>query len=133
MKFAVLGARLVLGLIFVVFSLNYFLHFLPQPEMTEAGGRFIGALVGSGYVFPVIKVVELVGGILLLVGVLVPLALTLLAPVIVNIVLFHLFLDPASLGLGVVILALEIFLAWVYRDSFKGVLELRAKPASATE
>jgi uncharacterized membrane protein YphA (DoxX/SURF4 family) len=131
MKFAVLGARIVLGLIFVVFSANYLLNFLPQPELPEAGGRFIGALVESGYVFPVIKVVEFVGGVLLLVGVLVPLALTLLAPVIVNIVLFHLFLDPASMGLGIVIVALEVFLAWAYRDSFKGVLELRAKPGSA--
>jgi hypothetical protein len=69
-------------------------------------------------------------GIFLLAGILVPLALTLLAPVVVNIVLFHVFLDPAGMPIAILVLVLEVFLAWGYRDSFKGVLDLRAKPST---
>jgi len=128
MKKVVMVARLLLGLIFTVFSLNFFVPFLPAPEMTEAAGSFFGALLASGYLVPVLKVTELAAGILLLGGILVPLALTLLAPVVVNIVLFHVFLDPAGMPIAILVLALEVFLAWGYRDSFKSVLNPRAKP-----
>ncbi len=90
--------------------------------------RFVAALMDTGYMFTVIKTVEVVSGVLLLVGIFVPLALVLLAPVIVNIVLLHLMLDPANLPLALLILVLELFLAWSYRDSFSGVLKRRAKP-----
>ncbi len=124
---AVLIARILLGLIFVVFGINYFVPFLPQPEPSEKAGAFLGALVGSGYLFPFMKVVDIVCGLLLMTGFLVPLALTLLAPIIVNILLFHAFLDPAGIAVGIVLVVLEVFLAWAYRDSFRGVLELRAQ------
>ena len=126
MQKAALIARLLLGLIFTVFSFNYFVPFLPMPEMSEPAGAFMGALAATGYMLPLIKSVELVTGVLLLLGVLVPLSLTLLAPVIVNIVLFHLFLDPAGLPVGLVVLVLELFLAYAYRGSFSRVLSLRA-------
>ena len=130
MQKASVVARVVLGLIFAVFAANYFLHLFELPPPNEQGGAFMGALMGTGYVFPVIKVVELVAGVLLIVGVLVPLSLTLLAPIVVNIVLFHLILDPGGMPLGILILVLELFLAWAYRESFRGVLELRANPTS---
>jgi hypothetical protein len=76
------------------------------------------------------KVVDILCGILLLVGRWVPLALTLLAPIIVNIVLYHLFLAPEGNGLALVILALEVFLFWAYRGSFRGVLEGTARPTA---
>ena len=91
--------------------------------------HLMSALVGTGYVFPVIKIIELVCGLLLLSGVLVPLALTLLAPIIVNIVLFQLMLDPANIPMGLLLVVLELFLAWAYRGSFEGVLEVRANPS----
>ena len=129
MSKAILVARLLLGLIFTVFSLNYFFPFLPPPEMSESAAGLWGALAGSGYMVPVMKVIELAAGVLLLGGILVPLSLTLLAPIIVNIVLFHVFLDPAGMPVGILVLVLEVFLVWAYRDAFKGVLDPRAKPA----
>ena len=126
-----LVARLLLGLIFTVFGLNGFLNFLPVPEMPEAGSNFIGALVASGYLMTLVKLVEVVGGVLLLIGRFVPLALTVLAPIVVNIFLFHLFLAPGAAGMAmpVLLLALEIYLAYAYRKSFRGVLDAGAQPA----
>lgn len=128
MRKAALVARLLLGLIFTVFSLNYFVPFLPMPELSEPAGGFMGALAATGYMLPLIKSTELVGGVLLVLGVMVPLALTLLAPVVVNIALFHLLLDPAGLPLGLLVLALEVFLAYAYRSSFAAVLSFKRSP-----
>ena len=128
MQKAVLIARILLGLVFVVFSVNYVLKFI-DPGGNEAAKAFMGALAVTGYMLPVIKIVEFVVGLCLLVGRYVPLALTLLAPITVNIVLFHIFLDTAGLPMAIVILVLHIFLAWAYRDSFKGVLDMGARPS----
>lgn len=128
MQKAVQGVRILQGLIFTVFGLNGFLDFLPPPEAPEAGTAFLGALAATGYMFPVIKLVEIIGGVMLLAGRFVPLGLTLLAPIIVNIFLFHLFLDPANMVIAVVVLIFEIFLAWAYRGSFSGVLAVNARP-----
>lgn len=128
MKIAVLIARIVLGLIFAVFGVNYFVPFMPQPEMNAEAGAFIGALAASGYIFPVMKLIDIVCGILLLIGRFVPLALTLLAPIIINILLFHIFLETSGLVMAVVIVVLECFLAWAYCDAFRGVLAANAQP-----
>jgi uncharacterized membrane protein YphA (DoxX/SURF4 family) len=127
------AARIVLGLIFLVFGLNGFLHFLPQPPMSGPPADFIGALAATGYMFPLIKGTEVVAGALLLSGRYVPLALTLLAPVVVNIVGFHAFLAPAGIFLPLLIVALEILLAWAYRAAFRGVLRPRAEPEVSVE
>lgn len=128
MKLAVTGARILLGLIFVVFGLNYFLGFLGQPELNEELGGFIGALAGTGYMMPLIKITEIVAGLMIMSGRMTPLGLILLAPVSVNILLAHIFLDAAGLPMALVIIALQLFLAWAYRDSFDGVLHARAEP-----
>jgi len=120
------AARLVLGLIFFVFGLNGFLHFLPQPPLAGPSGAFVGALVASGYLFPLLKATEVLSGALLLSGFFVPLALTLLAPVIVNIVAFHLFLAPGNYPVLAAVLASEIFLAWTHRAAFASVLRARS-------
>src|SRR5438552_2879816 len=78
-------ARVFLGFVFTVFGLNGFLHFIPQPPMSGPPADFFMALFGTGYMVPLIMGTELVAGVLLLAGRFVPLALTLLAPVIVNI------------------------------------------------
>ena len=124
-----LVARVVLGLIFVVFGLNGFLHFLPQPPMTAAAGAFLGALTATGYLLPLLKATEVVAGALLLSGRFVPLALTLLAPVIVNIAAFHLFLAPGNPVVGVV-LAAELYLAWTHRAAFAPLLAARSSARS---
>src|SRR5882762_6738719 len=99
------AARLALGLIFFVFGLNGFLHFLPQPPAPPAAAAFGGALYATGYFIPLLKATEVLAGALLLAGVFVPLALTLLAPIIVNIAAFHLFLAPGNYAIVGVVLA----------------------------
>jgi hypothetical protein len=112
------------------FGLNGFLGFLPaQPAPTAEGGAFLGALAATGYMFPLIKGTEVIAGLLLLGNRYVPLALTLLAPVIVNIVAFHGLLSP-GLGLPLVVLSLALYLAWSYRDAYRGVLNAHARPAA---
>jgi uncharacterized membrane protein YphA (DoxX/SURF4 family) len=125
-----LAARILLGLIFFVLGgLNGFFQFLPMPTPPPEAGAFFGALMATGYFLPFLKITELVVGALLLANLFVPLVLTVLAPIVVNIVLFHLFLDPAGSALAIIILALEIYLAYSYRDSYKGVLARKAEPS----
>jgi uncharacterized membrane protein YphA (DoxX/SURF4 family) len=88
-------ARILLGLVFLVFGLNYFVPFLPTPPMEGPAAAFAGALFATGYMFPLIKGIEVLAGALLLAGRFVPLALLLLAPIVVNIAAFHVFLTPA--------------------------------------
>jgi uncharacterized membrane protein YphA (DoxX/SURF4 family) len=121
-------ARIILGLAFFVFGLNGFLHFMPMPPMPDAASAFMGALAETGYFFPLLKTTETVAGALLLSGRLVPLALTLLAPVVVNIVAFHVALAPSGVAMPLVLAVLGIYLAWAYRDAFRGVLKVNAKP-----
>jgi uncharacterized membrane protein YphA (DoxX/SURF4 family) len=124
----VLAARILLGLIFFVFGLNFFFHFLPQPPPPPAAAAFAGAMFATGYLFVLLKVVEVASGLLLLIGRFVPLALALLAPVVVNIIMFHAFLAPAGLPVPILVLALELGLAWSYRDAFRPMLAARVAP-----
>ena len=122
MKIAVIIARVLLGLVFVVFGLNAFLNFIPMPPPPKnEAGAFLGALFSSHYLYA-IKCFEIAGGLLLLIGRKVPLGLTLLGPVIVNILFYDIFLDHTGLAMGVVIGALALFLLWAYRSAFAGLL-----------
>jgi uncharacterized membrane protein YphA (DoxX/SURF4 family) len=120
MKYAIIITRVLLGLVFAVFGSNAFLHFIPMPPMQGQAGAFIGALIGSGYIY-VVAGLQVVGGLLLLVGRFIPLGLTLLGPVIVNIILYHIFLDPSGLMLACVISILALFVLWAHRDRFAGI------------
>ena len=120
MKIASLIARYLLGLIFVVFGANGFLHFIPMPPPPGVAGQFMGALFVS-HVLVVIFLLQLAGGILLLAGRYVPLALVLLGPVIVNIVLFHAFMAPSGLPLATVVVVLWLLVAWSVRSAFEGI------------
>jgi uncharacterized membrane protein YphA (DoxX/SURF4 family) len=124
-----LVARILLGLVFFVFGLNGFFRFIPQPPMSGPPADLMGAFFASHYLFPLIKGTEVVAGALLLSGRLIPFALTILAPVVVNIVAFHAFLAPSGLPIPIFVLALGVYLAWAYRESFRGVLDANAKPA----
>jgi putative oxidoreductase len=117
-----LVARYLLGLIFVVFGANGFLHFIPMPPPPGVAGQFLGALFVS-HVLVVIFLLEFIGGILLLVGRYVPLALVLLGPVIVNIVLFHAFMAPSGLPLATVVVILWLLTAWSVRSAFEGIFK----------
>ena len=121
------GARLLLGLTFAVCGLNGFLHFLPPPStaMPAAAVAFGSALFGTGYMMPLVAGTELLGGLLLLANCWVPLALIVLAPVVVNIALFHAFLTPTEVGVACFVLALELALAAVHRRSYAALFVLR--------
>ncbi len=123
MKYAIIIVRVLLGLMFAVFGSNAFLHFIPMPQIPGEAGAFMGALFKSGYIYP-IAVLQVLGGILLLLGGrFAPLGLTLLGPVILNIVLYHIFLDRSGLAMAAVISILALFLLWVYRYKFPAIFQ----------
>jgi putative oxidoreductase len=124
MKIAVLIARILLGLIFVVFGLNAFLNFLHAPMPTGLAGQFMGALFMSHF-FVVPFGFQILGGLLLLAGRFVPLALVILAPILVNILTFHLTMAPGILpGLVCTVLWFIIFAG--HRSAFAGILDPKA-------
>jgi putative oxidoreductase len=122
MKIVTIIVRILLGLIFVFFGSNGFLHFLPMPPLPQGvAGEYLHAFFASGYVY-VISGFQVAGGLLLLIGRFVPLGLTILAAIIVNIWAFHLLMAPEGLPPAVVVTILELFLVWSYRASFAGIL-----------
>ena len=122
MKIATIIARILLGLIFVLFGSNGFLRFLPMPPLPQGvTGEYLHAFFASGYVY-VISGFQLLGGLFLLIGRFVPLGLTILAAVIVNIWAFHLLMAPEGLPPAVVVTILVLFLLWSYRERFAGIL-----------
>jgi putative oxidoreductase len=123
MKVVTIIARVLLGLMFVVFGSNIFFHFIPMPPLPATlAGDFSKALMQSNYMY-VIGLLQVIGGLLILIGRFVPLGLTLLGPVIVNILLFHIFLDPSGLPMALVVSALALFLLWRYRANFAGLVK----------
>lgn len=130
MRHAPTAVRSLLGLIFLVFGLNGFLSFLPQPKtpMPAGAAAFAGALMATGYMMPLVSGTQVLAGVLLLIHRFVPLALALLAPIIVGILGFHAFLAPGTIVPGVVVLLLELYLAWAYRDAFRPMLVAGARP-----
>jgi putative oxidoreductase len=129
MQSAVIIARSLLGLIFVVFGSNMFLHFIPMPPPPEGPARdFMTALFVSHYLY-VVGALQVVGGLLLFTGRGVPLGLTLVGPVIVNIVCFHALMAPAGLPMAIAVSALAVFLLWRHRGNFAGLLSAPVGPA----
>ncbi len=125
MKIVTLIARLLLGLIFLVLGLNGFLNFLSMGPMPSGlAGQFIGALVLSHY-FWVVAALQVAGGALLLVNRYVPLALVLLGPVIVNIILYHVFLNPSGAPLAIVVVILWGIVFYSQRQHFSGIFVQR--------
>jgi hypothetical protein len=121
-----------MGLAFLVFGLNGFLNFLPQPSMAlpERAVAFVEALMKTGYMMPLIFGTQLIVGALLLANRFVPLALALIAPFVVNSVAFHLFLEPSGRPMAAVMLILEVYLAWAYRKAYRPMLAMRVIPGA---
>ncbi len=125
MKIVTLIARLLLGLTFLVFGLNGFLNFLNMgPLPSGLAGQFIIALAQSHYLW-VIAGLQVVGGVLLLVNRFVPLALVLLGPVIVNILLYHGFLNPSGAQLAILVTVLWFIVFYGHRQYFSGIFVQR--------
>jgi hypothetical protein len=128
----VTATRILMGLAFLVFGLNGFLQFMPQPkDMPEGATAFFGAMMKTGYLIPLLFGTQTLVGALLLLNRFVPLALALIAPVIVNIVAFHICVARPGLPIACVIAVLELYLAWSYRNAFCPMLAAKAKPGSA--
>jgi putative oxidoreductase len=126
MKIASTIARYLLGVVFTVFGLNGFLQFLHMPPPTGMAAQFMGALFVSHYALFVF-LVQFAAGLLLLANRYVPLALLLLGPVIVNILLFHLFMAPSGLPLALVVTILWALVFASVRSAFAGIFQQRVK------
>lgn len=119
-------ARVLYGLLFVVFGAEAFLHFMPpQPPPPPAAAAFAGGLFSAGYFVVLLKGAEVVTGLMLLTNRYVPLALVILAPIVINIVAFHVFLAPEGNAIAFAVLALQLYLAWVHRAAFAPLLVAR--------
>jgi uncharacterized membrane protein YphA (DoxX/SURF4 family) len=122
--------RILLGLMFLVFGLNGFLNFMPPPkDMPQEIITVMGALMKAGYMTVVSGAEVLIAG-LLLTNRFVPLALALLAPILVGILTFHIFMAPATIIPGAIVTAMEIYLAWAYRGAFRPILQPKTTPGA---
>jgi putative oxidoreductase len=127
---SVITARVVLGLIYFVFGLNFFLQFLPAPPQPQGAAlNFVSGLFQAGYFFPFMKTIEVILGALLIIGFFVPVSLVVLMPITINVLLFHSFLSPGNALMSVVMIVLHLYLAWAYRDYFRVLLSLKTRPA----
>ncbi|PYJ61762.1 MAG: DoxX family protein [Verrucomicrobia bacterium] len=122
--------RVLLGLMFLVFGLNGLLNFIPAPkDMPQEIMTVMGALMKAGYM-TVVSGAEVLVAVLLLTNRFVPLALALLAPIIVGIITYHVAMQPATIGPGMVVLLMELYLAWAYRGAFRPMLRMRTIPGA---
>jgi uncharacterized membrane protein YphA (DoxX/SURF4 family) len=122
MKIAMIIVRTLIGLLFIFGSVVYFLNLIQAPPMDGAMKSFNEGLAASGYFFNLLKATELTCGILLVIGRFVPLALVILAPIIINILAVHIFLDRSGLPVAVFLVIGTIFLAYYYRRAFAPLL-----------
>ena len=123
MKVLTIIARILLGLIFLVFGSNAFLNFIPMPPPPPGlAGDYTKVFLASGYVY-FVGGLQVIGSLLILVGRFVPLGLTILGAIIVNIWIFHILMapEPAALAPAIIVSVLELFLVWRYRDAFAGI------------
>jgi putative oxidoreductase len=126
MKITALIARILLGLVFLVFGLNGFLHFIPAPPPPGIAGQFVTVLFVSHFAWLIFGV-QVIGGVLLLVGRYVVLGLMLLGPVIVNILTFHILMAPAGLPLALIVAILWAILAVRNKQHLAGIFVARSE------
>ena len=132
MKILTNVSRFLLGFIFLVFGLNGFLHFIPMPPPSGVAGQFLGSMFVTKYLLFVFAV-QLIGGVLLLINRFVPLALTILGPIIVNILLFHSLMNPAGLGLALLVAVLWGVVFASVRSAFAGIFQARIEIKTTAE
>ena len=123
MKTTVIIVRILMGLLFLFASIVVLFKLAPQPELEGKVKIFMDGITATGYLMPLIKITELVCGIAFISGRFVPLATVVIAPVVVNIFLFHAFVDPQGLPVAVLLVLGNIFLAYANWNKFRPVLE----------
>ena len=122
MKIVMIIVRTLMGLLFLFGAVAYFFNLVTPPPLEGAMKTFNEGLAASGYFFTLLKVTELVCGLLLITGRFVPLALVILSPIIVNIFFVHALLDRTGLPVAIFLVLANFFLAYFYRDAFKPLL-----------
>ncbi|MGB7070243.1 MAG: DoxX family membrane protein [Pyrinomonadaceae bacterium] len=122
MKIAMIIVRTLMGLLFLFASISVLFNLFPKPEMTGAVKTFNDGLEATGYFMTLLKITELLCGIAFVIGRFVPLATVVIAPIIVNIFFFHAFLDRTGLPVAIFLVLANAFVAYYYRDSYKGLL-----------
>ena len=132
MKILTNVSRFPLGFIFLVFGLNGFLHFIPMPPPSGIAGQFIGAMFVSKHLL-VVSALQVISGALLLVNRYVPIALTILGPIIVNILLFHVLMNPDGLGLALFATILWGVVFASVRSAFAGIFQARVEIKTTPE
>jgi putative oxidoreductase len=128
MKIAVIIVRTLLGLLFLFASIAYFFMPFEPPPLEGNMKLFNEGLDASGYLFTLLKVTELACGLLLVIGRFVPLALVALAPIAINILMVHIFLDRTGLPIAVFVVLATAFLAYSYREAFRPLMTARYQP-----
>ena len=131
MKIATIILRILLGLVFLIFGLNKLHAFIPTgPMPAGAAGVFIGVLISTKY-FAIVGLLEALGGLFLLFNRFVPLGLSVLAPIIVNIFLYGLLMDRTGMPMAGAVTAMWLFLFWRYKNNFMPLFEAKAKTIDA--
>jgi putative oxidoreductase len=126
MKTSVLIARCLLGFLFLVFGLDYFFQFIPyQPMHTGKPGALVAGLKGTGYIYPMMKSIQIGGGLCLLLNRYAPFAAVALFPTSLNVFLFHTILVPSGWLMGVLLLGPNLFLGWAYRKYYSGMFTIK--------
>ncbi len=113
--------RILLGLVLVVFGANKFLDFMPHMEMPQPAGDFMGAMMATGYMLKLVGATEVIVGLLLILNKWTPFALVVLAPISVNMVLFHLFLAPTGIGPAAIVTVINILLIYDNWNKYKSL------------
>jgi putative oxidoreductase len=125
MKIAVVIARIIFGLLFLVSGLAYFFKLMPQAELPESAQIFVTGLFAAGYLMPLVKTIEVVCGIALLANRFVPVALIVIFPITLNVLLFHIFLAPEGMAIPLVLMACNLFLAFSRKENYQPILSAR--------
>jgi uncharacterized membrane protein YphA (DoxX/SURF4 family) len=120
-----LVSRIVLGLIMLVFGINFYFNVIPMtpPPMPPQAMAFVNGLMAAPYMMHLIKITEIVGGTLLLLGLYVPLALIVIAPLMLNILLFHAIMAPEGVALPLLMTACFLILIYAHWDAYEALLE----------
>ena len=128
MKTATIILRILLGLLYLIFGLDYFLHFIPyQPEHTGAAAALKNGLMATGYIYPMMKTIQVVGGLSLIINRYAPFAAVVVFPISLNVFLFHTILVPSGWLMGVLLLGPNLFLGYAYRNYYKGLFVRKAE------
>jgi len=125
MKIAVIIVRTLVGLLFFVSAIGFFFNLMPQPEFSGPVKLFVVGMGASGYMFPVLKTIELICGIAFITGRFVPLATVIIFPITLNILLFHSFLAPEGVAIPILLFAANLFLAYAYRKNYETLVVVK--------